>query len=204
MRKQVVTVRIGVIPPAIAFVVVCSALLMMCSCETRRAPSLTGAFSGTLEIDPVFRETVRFGHRINLIVALRNPRSQPVVFRNLRFPTSWKNAKRGSGSSSGGGETFTLEPNTRRFIYCTFYVGPDIDHVDPMRFTRVQFVARGLGADDMSFERGDGEIDFTVNAQFSIEAEDSGQITLARYRIDPRKNRATPYFVARDLQMRMP
>src|SRR5437763_13044762 len=143
-------IRIGILLHSRAVVVACSLLLMICGCS-RRTPSLSGVFSRTFEIDPAFSDTIQFGHRINLTVALHNPQSQPLVFRNLRLETSWKNAKRGSGSSNGGSETFTLDPNARRLIFCIFFVGTDIDHVDPMRLTRVQFSVWDVGGEDVSF-----------------------------------------------------
>jgi hypothetical protein len=159
---------------------------------------MTGVFSGTIAIDRAFSKTIPFGTRLNLPILVRNPRAQSLTFENFRMPTSWKNAK-SQGSSSGSTATFTVDGQTAGLIFCQFYVGPATDNVDAMRFTQVDLSSR-IGGEHILFQPEDGDIELTVNLRFTIEGQDSGEIPIARYRIEQTKKRAIPYWIASDLQ----
>jgi hypothetical protein len=177
----------------------CAVSLMVLLSACRQQSSLGGLFSGTVEIDRAFGETIPFGHQLNLPLVVRNPRSQPLTFQNFRMPTSWKRIGADQGSSGGSGATFTVDAKSACLIFCRFYIGPATDTVDAMHFTKMDFMSP-VGGEHISFRRDDADIDLTVNLQFAIDGQDSGQIPLVRYRIEQNKKRAVPYWVARDLK----
>jgi hypothetical protein len=163
---------------------------------------LSGSFRGILLIDHAFTETIPFGHRINLPIAVRNASDQPMKIVGLRLQTEWKVATGGSGSAESGGETLTLDPNTQKLIFSTLYVGAPTDSVDTQP-TSVRFYSL-LGNEAINFERERGEIDFAIIAKFTLNGQDSGAIPIARYRIDPKKKQAVPYLVADDVRNLLP
>lgn len=169
------------------------------SCCQRPPPTLAGVFAGTIEIDRAFSDTIPFGRQLNLPIIVRNSRPEPLKFEGIRLPTSYTSGKKGNGTSSGSGTTFTVDANSACLIFCRFYVGPATDNVDAMHWVKVDFTSP-IGGEHVLFRPEDGDIDLTVYLQFMIKGQDSGKLPLVRYHIDQKKRRAVPVVVARDLR----
>jgi hypothetical protein len=180
-----------------ASLAILATLNFLSSCQ-RPAPTLAGVFAGTIEIDHAFSDTIPFGQQLNLPIIVRNPRPEPLTFEGIRLPTSFAYGK-GNGSSGGSDTTFTVDAKSACLIFCRFYVGPATDNVDAMNWVKVDFTSP-IGGEHVLFRPGDGDIDLAVYLQFRIKGQDSGKIPLVRYHIDPKKRRAVPVVVARDLR----
>src|SRR4051794_27072652 len=121
-----------------ASLAILAALNFLSSCQ-RPAPTLAGVFAGTIEIDHAFSETIPFGRQLNLPIVVRNPRPEPLTFEGIRLPTSYTSGKKGNGSSTSSGTTFTVDAKSGCLIFCRFYVGPATDTVDAMNWVKVDF-----------------------------------------------------------------